>query len=236
MLFFITLLFREGYMLEISVVIPAYDEEQRLGGTLKAIMEFLRGRGTDYEIIVVDDGSQDGTADAVKAMAISNPCVRLYCQNRNRGKGYATKVGVFKARGERILVTDADLSTPIQELEKLLPFLDQGYDITIGSRGLRESNLIVRQPWYRERMGKAFNLLVRLIVGLELHDTQCGFKCFTKKAAEVVFSRQTLDGFGFDVEILHIARRNGLSVKEVPVALALSGILAGCLRNYCRSN
>ena len=179
---------------------------------------YLDGADLSYEIIVVDDGSTDGTAEIVRGRPRACAAVRLLRNESNRGKGYSVRRGMQEARGELILFTDADNSTPIEELEKLLAKVEGGADMAIGSRGLPESVLEVRQPAYREYMGKMFNLVVRLLMGLPFRDTQCGFKLLRRDVARDLASRQTLDGWAFDVELLHLARRKrGYEVVEVPV-------------------
>ncbi len=200
-----------------TVIIPAYNEEQRLGSTLDAVVEYLEGADLSYELIVVDDGSADGTAELVRQRP-APPEIRLLCNERNRGKGYSVRRGMQEARGELVLFSDADNSTPIQELEKLAAEIDAGADVAIGSRALPESVLEVRQPAYREYMGRVFNLLVRMLTGLRFRDTQCGFKLFRREVARDLASRQTLDGWAFDVELLYLAvRKDGLTVSEVPI-------------------
>jgi len=201
----------------VTVIIPAYNEEQRLGSTLDAVVEYLEGADLSYELIVVDDGSADGTAELVRQRP-APPEIRLLCNERNRGKGYSVRRGMQEARGELVLFSDADNSTPIQELEKLAAEIDAGADVAIGSRALPESVLEVRQPAYREYMGRVFNLLVRMLTGLRFRDTQCGFKLFRREVARDLASRQTLDGWAFDVELLYLAvRKDGLTVSEVPI-------------------
>jgi dolichyl-phosphate beta-glucosyltransferase len=196
----------------LSVVVPAYNEAARLPPTLERVRAYLDGAGTDYEIVVVDDGSADATSEVARAHGAT-----VVRNERNRGKGHAVRRGMLLARGRRRLMTDADLSTPIEELPRLLAPLDAGYDIAIASRALPGSNIEVRQPAYREGMGRVFNLCVRLLAVPGLHDTQCGFKAFTAEAAERSFEPARLDGFSFDVETLFIARRLGLRIAEVPV-------------------
>ena len=200
---------------DLSVVIPAYNEAQRLPRTLERILAYLDARAGSYELVVVDDGSSDGTAERVRAVA--GPRAVLVSNEANRGKGYSVRRGMLRARGARRLMTDADLSTPIEELERLMARMDEGYDIVISSRALRGANIEVHQPWYRENLGRVFNLAVRLVVLPGLRDTQCGFKLFTARAAVEAFSRARLDGFSFDVEALFLARRAGLRVLEIPV-------------------
>lgn len=195
-------------------MIPAFNEEGRIGSTLERIHEYLRGQPYRSEVIVVDDGSDDGTIPVAKRAAGS---AKIYANGENRGKGFSVRRGALEAAGEVVLFSDADLSTPIEEVEKLDAALREGADIAIGSRALAESDVQIHQPFYREWMGKTFNLLVRALVFPGISDTQCGFKAFRREAAREVFSRQTLPGFAFDVEVLYIARRLGYTVREVPV-------------------
>jgi len=199
---------------ELSVVIPAYDEAERLPRTLAQVAACLARWGHPYEIVVVDDGSRDGTAERGRE---AGALVTVLRNDTNRGKGHAVRRGVLASRGSRILMTDADLSTPIDELPRLAARMDAGYDVVIASRALPGSNIEVRQPWYRENMGRLFNLAVRLLVVGGLRDTQCGFKLFAREPARAIFSACRLDGFCFDVEALFIARRRGYRVAEVPV-------------------
>ena len=197
---------------ELSVVIPAYNEERRLPPTLERLRAYL-GRGSlSHEIVVVDDGSRDSTAEVARAGGAT-----VVRNDGNRGKGYAARRGMLLAQGRRRLMTDADLSTPIEDLSRLMASLDAGYDVAIASRALPASNVEVRQSAYREGMGRLFNLCVRVLAVPGLHDTQCGFKLFTAAAAEASFEPLRLDGFSFDVETLFIARRRGLRIAEVPV-------------------
>jgi dolichyl-phosphate beta-glucosyltransferase len=200
-----------------SVVIPAYNEAERIAATLKKIHEYLLTRDYRYEIIVVDDGSTDGTRMVVSKTAQEIPFVRLLENGVNRGKGYSVRAGVLHSQGEIILFSDADLSTPIQEVDKLADWLGMGYDIAIGSRALPGSEILVRQPRQRQLMGKVFNRLVQLLTVSGIRDTQCGFKLFKQDVAKVLFEKQTVWGFGFDVEILFIASKSGYRIKEVPV-------------------
>lgn len=195
---------------ELSVVIPAYNEAQRLPPTLERIRRHLDG--TSYELVVVDDGSADDTALRAEAAG-----ARVVRNEGNRGKGYAVRRGMLLARGARRLMTDADLSTPIEDLGRLRAKMDEGYDVVIASRALPTSNVEVRQPWYRENMGRLFNLCVRAVALPGLADTQCGFKLFSARAAEEAFGAARLDGFSFDVEALFVARRRGFRIAEVPV-------------------
>jgi dolichyl-phosphate beta-glucosyltransferase len=197
------------------VVIPAYNEADRLPPTLASIRGFLDGWGRTYEILVVDDGSTDETA--ARAREAGGPTVTVIANGRNRGKGHSVRRGMLAATGELRLMCDADLSTPIGEFPRLLSWLDEGHDVAIGSRALPDSKVEVRQPLYRESMGRLYNRLVRLLLLSGLHDTQCGFKLFTASAARLSFAPARLDGFSFDVESLFIARRRGLKIAEVAV-------------------
>jgi dolichyl-phosphate beta-glucosyltransferase len=192
------------------VVIPAYNEGRRLPPTLDKIQRYLAGR--PHEIVVVDDGSQDDTAARAAAAGVT-----VVKSEGNRGKGHAVRQGMLRARGQRRLMTDADLSTPIEELDRLLRKMDEGYDVVIASRALPGSNVEVRQPWYRENSGRLFNFCVRVVALPGLQDTQCGFKLFSAEATEKAFGPARLDGFSFDVEALFIARRRGFRIAEVPV-------------------
>jgi dolichyl-phosphate beta-glucosyltransferase len=201
----------------ISIVIPAYNEELRLGPTLNRVLDFVRLQAWDAEVIVVDDGSRDDTADIVREYAQSNGIVRLVQNPGNRGKGYSVRNGVLNARGRIILFTDADLSSPIEEASKLLEGLEAGADIAIGSRWMRKELQTKRQSVARQVLGRVFNLLLRMVLRLDFKDTQCGFKAFRRSAAKAVFSLQRIEQWGFDPEILFLARRAGFKVVEVPV-------------------
>jgi dolichyl-phosphate beta-glucosyltransferase len=203
----------------ISIVIPAYNEEQRLGPTLTAILSFLSQRPSRFaEVLVVDDGSRDGTARIVEQFSAAHPQIRLLRNPGNRGKGYSVRHGVLESRGEWILFTDADLSAPIEELDNLFDAVRRTHaDIAIGSRALERSLIQVHQSWFRETAGRMFNLFLRLLTGLPFLDTQCGFKLYRRQAAQEIFRRQRLERFGFDAEVLYIARRLGFRCVEVPV-------------------
>jgi dolichyl-phosphate beta-glucosyltransferase len=203
--------------LDLSVVIPAYNEAARIAGTLERIGAFLDGRPGASEIIVADDGSSDGTPQVAKAALPDDARLRVLALGRNQGKGAAVRAGVLAARGRRVLFSDADLSTPIEDLEVLEAALDQGSAVAIGSRALADSQVMVRQPWYRQTMGKVFNLLVQMLALPGIHDSQCGFKLFRHADTQRLFSAHRLPGFSFDVEILFLARKLGLGVAEVPV-------------------
>jgi dolichyl-phosphate beta-glucosyltransferase len=199
----------------LSVVIPAFNEAGRLPATLARVASFLAEHAPGSEIVVVDDGSRDGTAG--RAAEAGAEGVRVLRNDANRGKGFSVRRGMLEARGARRLMTDADLSTPIEDLPRLMARLDAGDDVAIGSRAVVGSNVLVHQPRLREAAGRLFNALVQGLLLPGLHDTQCGFKLFSAAAAQASFSRAQLDGFSFDVEVLYIARRAGLRIAEVPV-------------------
>ncbi len=203
----------------LSVIIPAYNEESRLPKTLEIVTRYLSERHLDFaEILVVDDGSSDRTAELARDFAHANRLVRVLQNPGNRGKGYAVRHGMLAAGGDWRLFSDADLSTPIDELEKLCGIaVGAGADVVIGSRAINRALIAVRQSAFRETAGKFFNFVMRMTTGLRIRDTQCGFKLFSRRAAENCFSRQLLDRFGFDVEILFIARLQGFFIEEVPV-------------------
>jgi dolichyl-phosphate beta-glucosyltransferase len=198
----------------ISIIIPAFNEENRLPSTLKNVRSYLdRSQWEFAEILVVDDGSRDSTVAVAEKAG-----VRVLRNPGNRGKGYSVKHGIMQATGDWALFTDADLSSPIEDMEKLWNAVERESAAgAIGSRALDRSLIGVHQPAFREVMGRIFNLVMRLITGLPYHDTQCGFKLFESRAAHEIFSRQQADGFGFDVEVLFIAKRLGYKVVEVPV-------------------
>jgi len=196
----------------LSVVVPALNEEDRLPRTLERIASHLARRGGDYEVLVVDDGSRDRTAARAESAGAT-----VLRNETNRGKGFAVRRGMLAARGARRLMTDADLSTPIEELDRLGARMDEGHDVVVGSRALPGSRIEVRQPWYRENSGRLFNVFVRALAVPGVMDTQCGFKLFSAAAARDVFSAARLDGFSFDVEALFLARKNGYRIAEVPV-------------------
>jgi len=199
----------------LSIVIPAYNEAERLPPTLARIREYVGGHRLDCEIVVADDGSRDATAE--RAREAGGPGVVVLTGGPNRGKGHAARRGMLAARGARRLMTDADLSTPIEELERLAAKMDEGFDVVIASRALPGAQIEVHQPFFREAAGRSFNRLVRLLAVPGIEDTQCGFKLFTAAAAETAFGPARLDGFSFDVEALFIARKRGLSIAELPV-------------------
>jgi glycosyltransferase involved in cell wall biosynthesis len=208
---------------ELSIIIPAYNEEKRLARALSRIRDYFRngpmGPG-QVEILVVDDGSTDRTAQITQEWARAMPSLRLVSNGENRGKGFSVRHGMLEARGRIALFTDADLSSPIEESQKLLAAIDAGNDVAIGSRAMDRSLISVHQSRLRELAGMTFNGFVRLFTGLPFHDTQCGFKAFLRERSRVVFEQQRVARFGFDPEILFLAKRHGLRIIEVPVRWA----------------
>ena len=201
----------------LSVVVPCYNEQDRLPATVVAIKRYMSERGLEYELILSDDGSRDGTASAIAHAMDGADHVRAARLPENRGKGRALAEGVAMSRGDRVLLTDADLSTPIEELPKLEARLDAGAGVAIGSRSIKGSQIVISQPVYRVLMGKTFNLIVQTLLLPGLWDTQCGFKLFRGQVARELFGCLSTDGFAYDVEVLYRARRSGWEVSEVPV-------------------
>jgi glycosyltransferase involved in cell wall biosynthesis len=210
----------DGRPLAYSIVIPAYNEGARLGATLEKALAYIVQRAWDAEIIVVNDGSSDNTGEIVHSYAAGNPTLRLLENPGNRGKGYSVRNGLLHARGEILLFSDADFSSPIEEMEKLVAALKDGADIAIGSRWLRSDLQTRRQPLYRQLFGRVFNLLLLVVLGLNFKDTQCGFKAFTRQTAKTIFPLQSIDRWGFDPELLYLAKKFEFKVAEVPVAWA----------------
>jgi glycosyltransferase involved in cell wall biosynthesis len=206
----------------LSIVIPAYNEERRLPETLDRVLNWLNEHRFAFsEVIIVDDGSRDGTAGVVEEYGRTHPSIRLLSNPGNRGKGYAVRHGMLEAAGEWILYTDADLSAPIDEFEKLCAAVaGNGAAVAIGSRALDRTLVEVHQPAFRELSGRLFNLVMRVVTGLPFRDTQCGFKLYRADAARQIFAKQKQDGFSFDVEDLLIAQKLGLRAVEVPVRWA----------------
>ena len=200
----------------LSLVIPAYNEEKRIGSSLAQIIAYFQRNGYSYELIVVDDGSTDRTVEIVKEPIAGIQNGRLLCA-RHGGKGAAVRKGMLSAEGQYVFFTDADLSAPITELDKLLEQLKQGYKVVIGSRKIAGANVEVHQSWLRESMGKVFTWLTNVILTKNISDATCGFKGFSRAVAQEIFSRQQLNGWCFDAEVLFLAQKYGYSIKEVPV-------------------
>ena len=209
----------------LSVVVPAYNEEERLPRTLARLDEYYRSQPYPWDVTVISDGSSDATERIVEEFAQSHPGFRLIASRPNRGKGYVVRKGVLEAQGDLVLFCDADLATPQEETEKLLDHMRQGADVAIGSRPLRDSNLEVHQPFYREFLGRGFNKMVQLLAIRGIADTQCGFKMFTKKAAKDIFSRCKLDGFSF-------AERLKIKAKGYWWLLKPGGFIAPVVKHY----
>ena len=203
-----------------SIVIPAFNESGRIPATLDAVIGCVRANSWDAEIIVVNDGSTDNTAEIVRNIARHASELRMIENLGNRGKGYAVRNGVLHALGDIIMFTDSDLSAPIVEAERLFDAIAGGADIAIGSRWLESGRQTHRQPLYRQFFGRCFNTVCRMVMRLPFADTQCGFKAFTREAAQTVFQLQTIERWGFDPEILFIALKRGFKVQEVPVSWA----------------
>ena len=205
-----------------SFVIPAYNESGRIRPTLDEILRYTAAQNWDVEILVVDDGSRDDTPNVIREYARAHPQIRLLQNPGNRGKGFSVRNGMLHARGDICLFTDADLSSPISEAPKLFEAIRAGADGAIGSRWLRAELQTERQPLYRQAFGRIFNLVLRVFLGLRFRDTQCGFKAFRREASQRIFPLQKIERWGFDPEILYVARRMGLQVAEVPVVWAHS--------------
>jgi glycosyltransferase involved in cell wall biosynthesis len=206
---------------KLSIIIPSYNEEARLPGSLEKIANYIQSRYPNTEVIVVDDGSTDGTAAVADLFREKIPSLRVLSNGVNRGKGFSVRHGSLQARGETILFTDADLSAPIDEGGKLLEALEN-HDVAIGSRAMDRRLIESRQSIFRELAGILFNKIVRTILRLPFVDTQCGFKAFRRERCRIIFEQQTIDRFGFDPELLYLARHHGLSTVEVPVRWANS--------------
>ena len=206
---------------ELSIVIPSFNEELRLPVTLAQVSAYIRASKRETEVIVVDDGSTDRTADVANSFRGEIQRLRVVANKKNRGKGYSVRHGMLEARGRVVLFTDADLSAPIDETDKLLAALAD-HDVAIGSRALNRSLISVRQSVFRESAGIIFNFIVRAILRLPFVDTQCGFKAFRRERCRVIFQQQRIERFGFDPELLYLARHHGLSTVEIPVRWAHS--------------
>ncbi len=201
----------------ISIVLPAYNEEKNIKTVVEKILNFFTSKGTPHEIIIVDDGSTDNTAAISKALTKKNPAVQMVMHEYNQGKGAAVQSGMRLASGELIFFLDADGSTPVEEIEKLIPYFT-AYEVVIGSRYLKDSAILIKQPWYRVALGRLGNTLIQRILLPGIQDTQCGCKGFQKQAAHAIFSRQRTKGWGFDMEILALSRALGYRIKEVAVS------------------
>ena len=203
-----------------SLVIPAYNESERITASLDKILAYIAQNHWDAEVLVVNDGSRDNTADVVRQYERRSPIVRLLENPGNRGKGYSVRHGMLQARGDVLIFSDADLSSPIYESAKLIREIEKGADVAFGSRWLEADTQTERQSILRQIAGRVYNLLLRAILGLNYKDTQCGLKAFTREAAEKVFTRQKIERWGFDPELLFIAKKFGMKMVEVPVEWA----------------
>lgn len=202
----------------LSVIIPAYNEEHRIKSTLEAIFNYLSRQDYSWEAIIVSDGSKDRTAEIVMEFISNKPDFRLIANTQNHGKGYVVRQGMLDAQGGFRLFTDADNSTSIEQIEKFWPHFHEGYDIIIGSIEVFGAKINENAQWYRRLLGKYSKYLIRVVAGLwSVHDTQRGFKCFTAKSARDIFSKTKIDRFGFDIEVLALAKRLGYKIKEIPV-------------------
>ena len=202
---------------QLSIVIPAYNESARIELTLDRVMACVAKQGWDAEVLVVDDGSTDATPKIVQAWMERHPGLHLIQNEGNRGKGYSVRNGLLQAEGEVVMFTDADLSAPMEEAELLLAAIRDGADVAIGSRWMDKTRQTIHQPLYRKFFGRCFNWVTRVVMGLPFKDTQCGFKAFKRPVAQVIFRLQRIERWGFDPEILFIARKLGYNIREVPV-------------------
>jgi len=203
--------------IEVSIVVPAYNEEWRIPSTLIDMIDYFDQRGSSYEIIVVDDGSNDNTVQVVDKFRKIRSQLKLIRLPRNYGKGFAVRTGMLNAMGSLVLFADADGSTPIKEVERLEAAITAGADLAFGSRAKPSTETNVKSRWYRKLLGRSFSFLVNLLLLPEISDTQCGFKMFKRPVAQYLFAKQECDGFGFDLEILYIAHKSVLKLAEVPV-------------------
>jgi len=220
-------------MKKLSVIIPAYNEEHRIGKTLEAVSEFLRKQTYASEILVVNDGSKDKTAQVVTDYAQRLPNLVLVDNHENHGKGWVTKQGMLKATGDARLFMDADNSTTIEQVNPMLPLLNQGYDVVIGSIEIQGAKINEHAQWYRRALGHWSKYLIRIVAGLwNIHDTQRGFKLFSGASAQRIFSQVTVDRFGFDIEILAVAQKFGYKIKEMPVVWNNAGESKVSLKSY----
>ncbi|MDE1176275.1 MAG: glycosyltransferase family 2 protein [Edaphobacter sp.] len=202
---------------QLSIVIPAYNESARIEHALDRVTSTVADKGWDAEILVVDDGSKDDTAAIVKRWMAVYPRLHLVQNPGNRGKGYSVRNGLLQAAGEIVMFTDADLSAPMEEAERLIAAIQDGADVAIGSRWLDRTRQTIHQPLYRQFFGRCFNWITRSVMGLPFRDTQCGFKAFRRGPAQIIFRLQTIERWGFDPEILFIARKLRYDIREVPV-------------------
>lgn len=205
----------------LSIIIPAFNEEQRLPASLERISEYIRTSGRPTEVLVVDDGSKDRTAEVAELFVSKIPLLRVVPNGQNRGKGYSVRHGMQEARGEVVLFSDADLSAPIEEADKLIEALST-HDVAIGSRALDRSLISVHESAFREFAGIVFNKIVRIVLRLPFVDTQCGFKAFRRERCQIIFAQQRIERFGFDPELLYLARHHGFKSVEIPVRWAHS--------------
>jgi glycosyltransferase involved in cell wall biosynthesis len=201
----------------LSIIIPAYNESARIEKTLDRVMSCVAEQGWDAEVLVVDDGSTDGTTQIVHRWMEAHPRLHLIKNNGNRGKGFSVRNGLLQAAGEVVMFTDADLSAPMEEAELLMAAIADGADVAIGSRWMDKTRQTIHQPLYRRFFGRCFNWVTRMVMGLPFKDTQCGFKAFKRPAAQIIFRLQRIERWGFDPEILFIARKLGYEIREVPV-------------------
>jgi len=205
---------------QLSIVIPAYNESARIEHALDRVLSCVAEQGWDAEVLVVDDGSKDDTAAIVQRWMAQHPRLHLVQNPGNKGKGYSVRNGLLQAAGDIVMFTDADLSAPMEEAQRLLDAIANGADVAIGSRWMDRNRQTIHQPLYRQFFGRCFNWLTRTIMGLPYKDTQCGFKAFKRSAAQIIFRLQTIERWGFDPEILFIARKRGYRIAEVPVSWA----------------
>jgi glycosyltransferase involved in cell wall biosynthesis len=202
---------------QLSVIIPAYNESGRIEATLERVMACIEAQGWDAEVLVVDDGSKDATPEIIQSWILRYPRLHLIQNPGNRGKGYSVRNGLLQAAGDVVMFTDADLSAPMEEAGLLLEAIENGADVAIGSRWLDRGRQTIHQPLYRQFFGRCFNAITRVVMGLPFKDTQCGFKAFRRESAQVIFRLQRIERWGFDPEILFIARRLKYRIVEVPV-------------------
>jgi len=219
--------------MRLSVIIPAYDEAKRITSTLISIRDYLSNRDYDWEVLVVSDGSKDNTVEVVSKFISENKGFRLIDNKKNNGKGYAVRQGILEAKGEFRLFTDADNSTTIDQIEKFWPYFERGFDIVIGSIEIKGAEIFEQAQWYRRLLGRLSKYLIRFLVGLwEIHDTQRGFKLFTAKASEDIFSKIKINRFGFDFEALALAKKKGYKIKEIAVVWSNPGESKVSLKSY----